>query len=75
MGWFGFGKADHFSGSSGKRSTVNLNVKTDKSGRATHVLVSKQGNPHKSHTHYYKKAVAVGASRRKVRARLSALEA
>lgn len=56
MGWFGFGKAERSSGSTGKVEKVDLNVKTNKSGKATDVLVGKSGrNPHSNHTHYYSK--------------------
>lgn len=56
MGWFGFGKGQMSSGSTGKVSDVSVNVKTNSAGKATDVLVGKSGgNSHSNHTHYYDK--------------------
>ena len=55
MGWLGFGKSEKSSGSTGKVSSVSLNVHTEKSGKVSDVLVSKGGNPHMNHEHYYDK--------------------
>jgi hypothetical protein len=42
-------------GGTGKVSDVKVNVKTDSKGRVSDVLVSKGGNAHKNHDHYYDK--------------------
>lgn len=52
MPWTGFGKAERMSGTSGKVSTVKMNVKTNSKGRPTDILVSKSSNPHRNHEHY-----------------------
>lgn len=56
MGWNGFGSAEKSSGETGKVSDVQVNVKTDNSGKVTEILVSSSSNPHKSHDHYYEKS-------------------
>lgn len=66
MGWLGFGGGEKSSGDSGKVSNVEVNVKTDRSGRVKDVLVSESGrNAHKNHTHYYKKSSGSWSSSKK----------
>ena len=66
MGWFGFGSGEESSGDTGEVSDVKVNVKTDKSGEVTHVMVNRSGgNPHKHHEHYYKHSSGTWGSKTK----------
>lgn len=56
MGWLKFDSGEKSDGSTGKVSNVKVNVKTNKSGRVTDVLVSSSGNKHKNHDHYFEKS-------------------
>ena len=56
MGWFGFGSGEKSDGDTGKVSDVKVDVKTDSSGKVSDVMVSRGGNPHKNHEHYYEKS-------------------
>lgn len=55
MGWLDFFSADESSGDTGKVSDVKVNIKTDKGGNVSDILVNRSGgNSHKNHSHYAK---------------------
>ena len=57
MGWSDFFSGEKYDGDSGKVSNVDVNVKVDKGGHVTDILVNEgRGNSRANHDHYYEKS-------------------